>query len=157
MSDKSDPAGTLLQPPDEKYIFVKKDSPSEPTLPLQTAGQRADCRRRGFQFSSRDLLTGDGFSDPLLITASFTHLEFSYRIIPLRRIRFACRLIADAKFGRNFRQKKRKPVTPEHHRQKMRGDSLDENRSVVHWRLRSATALSAVQYEYCLRGLRLGL
>ena len=30
----------------------------------------------------------DSFSDPLLIAASFTHLEFSYRTIPLRRIRW---------------------------------------------------------------------
>ena len=56
---------------------------------------------------------GDDFPDPLLIAASFTNLEFSYRTIPLRRIRFACRLIAGAKCGRIFRQEMIKPVTPE--------------------------------------------
>ena len=40
---------------------------------------------------------------------------------------------------------------------KRRGDSLDENRSVIRWRLRSATALGAVWYRYRLRGLQLGL
>ena len=63
-------------------IFVKKVTPSELILPLQTAGQRADCRGRGIQFSSRDFPKGDSFSDPLLTAASFTHLEFSYRTIP---------------------------------------------------------------------------
>lgn len=110
MSDKSDPAGTLPRPLDEKYIFVKKDSPSEPTLPLQTTGQQADCRGRDFQFSSRIFLLGESIFDPLLIAAGFAHLEFSYRIIPLRRIRFACLLIAGAKVGRYFRQEKRKEV-----------------------------------------------
>ena len=135
MSDKSDPEETLPRPTDEKYIFVKNCTPSEQMPPYPVAGQRADCRRRGFQFSSRDFPMGDGFSDPLLIAASFTHLEFSYRAIPLRRIRFACRLIAGAKFGRIFRQEMRKPVTPEASQaKKRRGDSLDENRSVVHCR-----------------------
>ena len=124
MSDESDPEETLPQPTDEKYIFVKKDSPSEPTLPLQTAGQRADCRGRGFQFSSRDLLTDDGFPDPLHVAARFAHLEFSYRTIPLRRIRFACRLTAGAKFGRYFRQEMRKPVTPKASQAKKDGATL---------------------------------
>ena len=157
MSDKSDPAGTLPLPLDEKYIFVKRSSTSKPTLPLQTAGQRADCRGRSFQFSSRDFPKGDNFLDPLLIAASYAYLEFSYRTIPLRRIRFACRLTAGAKFGRYFRQEIRKPVTQGDHRQKEWSDSLDENRSVIHRRLRSSSALGAVWYRYRLRGLRLAL
>ena len=99
MSDKSDPEGTLLRHPDEKYIFVKKATSSEPTLPLQMAGQRADRRGRGFQFSSRIFPMGDGFPDLLLIAASYAHLEFLYRTILQWRIRFACRLIAGAKFS----------------------------------------------------------
>ena len=147
MSDKSDPAGTLLQPPDENFVFVTNCTPSEPTLPLQTAGQRADCRGRGFQFSSRICLLGDVFSDPLLIAASFAHLEFSYRTIPLRRIRFACRLTASAKFSsRNKKARDAGGITGK----KRQGDSLDENRSVVHWRLRSTTALGAVWRGYRL-------
>ena len=82
MSDKSDPAGILPRPHDEKYIFVMKGTTSELILPLQTAGWRADCRGRSFQLSSRDFPKGDSFSDPLLTAASFTHLEFSYRTIP---------------------------------------------------------------------------
>ena len=73
-------------------------------LPLQMAGQRADRRGRGFQFSSRIFPMGDGFPDLLLIAASYAHLEFLYRTILQWRIRFACRLIAGAKFGSIFRQ-----------------------------------------------------
>ena len=147
MSDKSDPERTLPQPPDENFVFVTNCTPSEPTLPLQTAGQRADCRGRDFQFSLRIFLLGDGFSDPLLIAASFAPLEFSYRTIPLRRIRFVCRLTAGAKFSsRNKKARDVGFVTGK----KRWGNSLDENRSVVHWRLRSATALRAVQYGYRL-------
>lgn len=89
----------MPRPPDEKYIFVKKGTPSELILPLQTAGQRADCRGRGIQFSSGIFPIGYNFPDPLLIAASFANLEFSYRIIPLRRIRFAWCLTAGAKFS----------------------------------------------------------
>ena len=99
MSDKSDPEGTLPRHPDEKYIFVKKGTPSELILPLQTAGRRANCRGRGIQFSSGIFPIGYNFPDPLLIAASFANLEFSYRIIPLRRIRFAWCLTAGAKFS----------------------------------------------------------
>ena len=42
---------------------------------------------------------GDGFPDLLLIAASYAHLEFLYRTILQWRIRFACRLIAGAKFS----------------------------------------------------------
>ena len=110
MSDKSDPEGTLPRPPDEKYIFVKKGTTSEQTLSDPVAGRRANCRGRRFQFSSRDFPKGDSFSDPMLIAASYAYLEFSYRTIPLRQIRLACRLIAGAKFGRIFRQEMRKSV-----------------------------------------------
>ena len=48
---------------------------------------------------------GDGFPDPSPNAASYAHLEFSYRAIPLRRIRLAFHLIAGAKFGRIFRYK----------------------------------------------------
>lgn len=50
MTDKSDKEGTLPRPLDKKYIFVKKGTTSEQTLPLQTTGQRADCRGRVFTF-----------------------------------------------------------------------------------------------------------
>ena len=80
-------------------IFVKKVTPSELILPLQTAGQRADCRGRGIQFSSGIFPIVYNFPDPLLIATSFANLEFSYRIIPLRRIRFAWCLTAGAKFS----------------------------------------------------------
>ena len=80
-------------------IFVKKVTPSELILPLQTAGQRADCRGRGIQFSSGIFPIGYNFPDPLLVATSFANLEFSYRIIPLRRIRFAWCLTASAKFS----------------------------------------------------------
>ena len=80
-----------------------KGTTSEQTLSDPVAGRRANCRGRDFLFSSGIFPIGYNFPDPLLIAASFTHLEFSYRTIPLRRIRFACRLIASAKFGRNFR------------------------------------------------------
>ena len=111
-------------PRDENLVFVTNCTPSEPTLPLQTAGQRADCRGRGFQFSSRIFLLDDGFPDPLHVAASFAHLEFSYRTIPLRRIRFAYRLTAGAKFVRDFRQEMRKPVTPEVSQTKKDGATL---------------------------------
>lgn len=80
-------------------IFVKKVTPSELILPLQTAGQRADCRGRGIQFSSGIFPIVYNFPDPLLIATSFANLEFSYRIISLRRIRFAWCLTAGAKFS----------------------------------------------------------
>ena len=82
MSDKSDPAGILPRPPDENLVFATNCTPSEPTLPLQTTGQRADCRGRGFQFSSRDFLLGDCFPDPPLVALSFAYLESSYRTTP---------------------------------------------------------------------------
>lgn len=110
MSDKSDPEGTLPRPLDEKHIFVKKGTTSEQTLSDPVAGRRANCRGRRFQFSSRDFPKGDSFPDPLHVAVNFTYLEFSYRTIPLRRIRLACRLIAGAKFGRNFRQETRRSV-----------------------------------------------
>ena len=59
--------------------------------------------------------------------------------------------------GEIFVKKQEGPWCRFRHRQKRRSDSLCDNRSVVHWRLRSATALRAVQYEYCLQVLRLGL
>ena len=50
-----------------------------------------------------------------------------------------------------------KLVTPGSSQAKRKSDFLDENRSVVQWRLRSATALWAMWYRYRLRGLRLVL
>ena len=55
-------------------------------------------RKQG-RFSPRDFSMDDSFPDPLHNAASFAYLEFSYRAIPLRRIRFACRLIGGAEFS----------------------------------------------------------
>ena len=134
MSDKSDPAGILPRPPDENLVFATNCTPSEPTLPLQAAGQRADCRGRGFQFSSRIFLLGDGFPDPLLIAASFAYLDFSYRTIPLRanplRLPPDRRCEIKAEFSsRNEKARDAGFVTGKKNR---RSDSLDKNRSVVH-------------------------
>ena len=106
------PAEPPPSPRDQNFVFVTNHPMSVQTTPDTVAGQRADCRGRDLQFSSRIFLLGNDFPDPLHVATSFAHLEFSYRIIPLRRIRFACRLIAGAKFGRNFRQEMRKLVTP---------------------------------------------
>ena len=84
MSDKSDHVGTLLQPPDEKYIFVKNCTPSEPNASVSGGWAASRLPWAGFQFSSRDFPKGDSFSDPLLIAASFAYLDLSYRTIPLR-------------------------------------------------------------------------
>ena len=118
------PAEPPPSPRDQNFVFVTNHPTSEQTPPYPVAGQRADCRGRDLQFSSRIFLLGDDFPDPLHVAASFAHLEFSYRTIPLRRIRFACRLIAGAKFGRIFRQEMRKPVTPEASQAKKDGATL---------------------------------
>ena len=74
LSDKLRPACHPSTLRDEKYIFVKNGSPSELMLPELAPEQQADCRGRGFQFSSRDFPTSDGFPDPRLIAASFACL-----------------------------------------------------------------------------------
>ena len=76
-----------------------KGTTSEQTLSDPVAGRRANCRGRDFLFSSGIFPIGYNFPDPLLIATSFANLEFSYRIIPLRRIRFAWCLTAGAKFS----------------------------------------------------------
>lgn len=105
------PAEPSPSPRDENFVFVTNYSQSESTPSEPVAGQRADCRGRGYQFSSRIFLMGDGFPDPLLIAASFAYLEFSYRTILQWRIRFACRLIAGAKTGTIFVKKLETPAT----------------------------------------------
>ena len=151
------PAEPPPRPRDENYVFVTNCPRPEQTPPDPTVGQQVDCRGRAYQFSSRTFPRGTSFPNPLLIAASFDHLKFSYRTIPQRRIRTGGRLIAGAKMGQNFRHETGKPVASCSSRAKQRGDSLYENRSVVRWWLRSATALLAVSYGKYLQGMCLGL
>ena len=101
------------RPPDEKYIFVKKGSPSEPMLRFRRLGSEQTAVGGAFNFRQEYFCWATVFPIRCTLRRASPHLEFSYRTIPLRRIRFACRLTAGAKFGRYFRQEMRKPVTPE--------------------------------------------
>lgn len=109
MSDKSDPAGTL------RDLLMKNISSSRKALhPSRCFASDGWAASRlpwvGLSIFVKNISVERRFFRPAARCGELPpHLEFSYRTIPLRRIRFACRLIADAKFGRNFRQEKESP------------------------------------------------
>ena len=76
------PAEPPTSPRDQNSIFVTNYHPSESAPSDPVAGQRADCRGRGFQFSSRDFLIAEGSLVPTLISTDANNLDFRTEYIP---------------------------------------------------------------------------